>query len=179
MLGSLQNSAQKLVSRLMSGRKEKKRRVSFGSTATVFEFERRVFGGGGMPDDDSTALGLGPKLMSTSQLPLQEKDGKDEYGCTGCLGPEERAALLAEFATPTDIEDELRTHVTPLVERTQRERAETANSEEEQRYMPNSTEEAVNMAKQDEAVARKFLTSRKATGIKPAPGSIRKKKSRS
>jgi hypothetical protein len=178
MLGSLQNSAHKLVSRLMSGRKEKKRRVSFGTTATVFEFERKVFGGGGMPDDDSTALGLGPRLVGTSELPLQEKDGKDEYGCSGCLGPQERADLLAQFATPKAIQKELDTHVSPLVERTQRERAETAVSEEEQRYMPNSTEEAVNLAMQDAAVARKYLAPRNATGLKPGPGSIRKKKSR-
>ena len=74
---------------------------------------------------------------------------------------------------------ELDTHVSPLVERTQRERAETAVSAEEQRYMPNSTEEAVNLAMQDAAVARKYLASRKATGLKPGPGSIRKKKNRS
>ena len=177
MLGSLQNSAHKLVSRLMSGRREKKRRVSFGSTTTVFEFERKVFGGGGVPDDDATALGLGPKLMGKSELPLQEKDGKDEYGCSGCLGPRERAELLAQFASPKAIQKEIDSHVSPLVERTQRERAETAVSAEEQRYMPNSTEEAVHLAMQDAAVARKYLPSRKSTGVKPGPSSIHKKRS--
>mmetsp|Transcript_16328 Transcript_16328/g.32982 ORF Transcript_16328/g.32982 Transcript_16328/m.32982 type:complete len:178 (-) Transcript_16328:237-770(-) len=177
MLGSLQNSAHKLVSRLMSGRRGK-RRVSFGSTATVFEFERMVFGGGGVPDDDATALGLGPKLENMSEVPLQEKDGKDEYGCSGCLAASERAELLAQFASPKALQKELDAHISPLVERTQRERAETAVSAEEQRYMPSSTEDAVNLAMQDAEVARKYLAPRKSTGVKLS-SIIRKKKSRS
>ena len=116
------------------------RRVSFRSTITVFEFERKVFGGGGMPDDDATALGLGPKLMSTSEIPLQEKDGKDAYGSFGYLGERARAKLLAQFASPEVIQKELDSYVSPLLERTRRERAETRASPEEQWYMPRGTQ---------------------------------------
>ena len=37
------------------------RRVSFHEQATVVEFERQLNGGGGVPDGDAVALGLGPR----------------------------------------------------------------------------------------------------------------------
>jgi hypothetical protein len=37
------------------------RRVSFCEETSVFEFERQLLGGGGVPDGDAVALGLGPR----------------------------------------------------------------------------------------------------------------------
>jgi hypothetical protein len=37
------------------------RRVSFQEQTSVFEFERQLLGGGGVPDGDAVALGLGPR----------------------------------------------------------------------------------------------------------------------
>ena len=37
------------------------RRVKFHEQAAVFEFERQLQGGGGVPDGDTVALGLGPR----------------------------------------------------------------------------------------------------------------------
>lgn len=182
MLSAVHNSAQKLVSRIMSGgrAKQRPRRVSFGSTTTVFEFERKVFGGGGVPDDDAISLGLGQQLVGSFELPLQEKDAKDEYGCSGCLGESERAQLLAQFASPKAIQKEVDSHIAPLVQKTQRERAETANSAEEQRYMPASQEEAERLAQEDAKQARKYLSAKKslaakAAGPKAVASAIRKK----
>ena len=105
LLHSLQHSAQKLVSRFMSARSngQRARRVSFQPTTAVFEFERQLFGGGGMPDDDNVSLGLGPRLLGKYEGPLVEKDGKDEYGGTGSLREEERLELLAEFESEQTI----------------------------------------------------------------------------
>jgi hypothetical protein len=183
MLSAVHNSATKLVSRLMSGRggkQQRARRVSFGSTTTVFEFERKVFGGGGVPDDDAISLGLGPRLIGSFELPLQEKDAKDEYGCSGCLATEERAELLAQFSSVKAIQREVDSHVAPLVEKTQRERAETAVSAEEQRYMPNTQEEAVRLAMQDAAQARKYLSlgAKAAAALGKPASAIRKKRRR-
>ena len=51
-----------------------------------------------------------------------------------------------------------------MILRTRRERQETAESEEEQRYMPGSLEEAVRVAQEDEAFARKISVSTKRSG---------------
>ena len=37
------------------------RKVSFREQTSVFEFERQLLGGGGVPDGDAVALGLGPR----------------------------------------------------------------------------------------------------------------------
>ena len=37
------------------------RRVTFQEQIYVFEFERQLLGGGGVPDGDAVALGLGPR----------------------------------------------------------------------------------------------------------------------
>ena len=37
------------------------RKVRFHASTSVFEFERQLLGGGGVPDGDTVALGLGPK----------------------------------------------------------------------------------------------------------------------
>ena len=37
------------------------RRVRFSEDAAVYEFERQLLGGGGVPDGDAVALGLGPR----------------------------------------------------------------------------------------------------------------------
>ena len=166
LLCSLQNGAQRLLSRVMSSRSnvQRTRRVSFHGKTSVYEFERQLFGGGGVPDDDAVSLGLGPRLMNSYEGPLQEKDAKDEYGCTGSLAEEDREKLLAEFSSQKAVKRELDTHITPVVLRTQRERAETAVSAEEQRYMPTSEEEAHRVATEDAVVARKYLTTRPLTG---------------
>ena len=82
------------------------RKVRFQASTSVFEFERQLLGGGGVPDGDTVALGLGPKYaclfdrhstmirtcrtshslhvkcrcVNTSVVPLTDKDDKDEYG---------------------------------------------------------------------------------------------------
>ena len=86
-------------------------RVRFHSDTAVFEFDRQLFGGGGIPgstplpvlhisagcsihtgqtqvghpftDADSVSLGLGPRLVNSYTLPLSEKQDKDDYACNG------------------------------------------------------------------------------------------------
>ena len=81
--------------------------VPMPSQTSVFEFERQLFGGGGVPDDDSVSLGLGPRLVGTYEGPLHEKEAKDEYGCTGSLEESARAQLLAEFSSQSAVKREL------------------------------------------------------------------------
>ena len=168
------NSVPQLVSRLISkraNRAKRVRRVSFQSTTAVYEFERQPFGGGGIPDDDGVSLGLSLRLLNSYEGPLHEKADKDEYGGSGALAEELRLQLLAEFSSERKVKRELDSHVAPMIRRTQRERAETAESEEEQRYMPGSLEEAVRVAQEDEAFARKITASTKRRG-----GAIRKRR---
>jgi hypothetical protein len=46
---------------LTSSRRE--RTVRFQPSAAVYEFERQLLGGGGVPDGDTVALGLGPRCV--------------------------------------------------------------------------------------------------------------------
>jgi len=161
------HSVPQLVSRLMSEkikRTKRVRRVSFQPTTAVYEFERQPFGGGGIPDDDGVSLGLSPNLLNSYAGPLHEKDEKDEYGGTGALAEEQRVQLLAEFSSERKVKRELDSYVAPMILRTRRERQETAESEEEQRYMPGSLEEAVRVAQEDEEFARKISVSTKRCG---------------
>lgn len=45
---------------------ERQRTVRFQQQAAVYEFERQLLGGGGVPDGDTVALGLGPKCVPSS-----------------------------------------------------------------------------------------------------------------
>lgn len=47
---------------------ERQRTVRFQSQAAVFEFERQLLGGGGVPDGDAVALGLGPRCACALSL---------------------------------------------------------------------------------------------------------------
>ena len=46
------------------------RKVRFQPAAAVYEFERQVLGGGGVPDGDGVSLGLGPRC-ATPRLPCR------------------------------------------------------------------------------------------------------------
>ena len=55
------------------------RKVRF-QNATIYEFERQLLGGGGVPDGDAVALGLGPRYaLSTLLTPMEHP--------TRCLAP--------------------------------------------------------------------------------------------
>lgn len=55
------------------------RKVRF-QNATIYEFERQLLGGGGVPDGDAVALGLGPRYaLSTILTPMEHP--------TRCLAP--------------------------------------------------------------------------------------------
>ena len=43
------------------------RKVRFQPETAVFEFERQLLGGGGVPDGDAVALGLGPRCARPSR----------------------------------------------------------------------------------------------------------------
>ena len=43
------------------GLSQNSRKVQFHEQTSVFEFERQIGGGGGVPDGDAVALGLGPR----------------------------------------------------------------------------------------------------------------------
>ena len=134
------------LSRLVR-RRSSRRSVRFEETASIYEFERQLFGGGGVPgaltrwpslplslidcvassDEDAVSLGLGQKLVTTYTSPLAEKQNKDDYACHGFLGPSQRVQLLSEWASRQFINRELSHHVAPVVERTRRERIESAH----------------------------------------------------
>ena len=134
------------------------RKVRFQEQANVFEFERQLAGGGGVPEHDSMALGLGPKLVSAYSLPLAEKQGKDDYASTGYLDIEERTRLLAQWEKKRALEVRLSREVGPELEELQRLRTETAQSPKDQRYMPTNAEEAIEVASKDEAFAKKVVS---------------------
>jgi len=142
--------------RLIRHRRIERRSVRFEEKASIYEFERQLFGGGGVPDEDAVSLGLGPKLVTTYSSPLAEKQDKDEYACHGFLGPAERAQLLSEWASRQLINRELSQNVAPVVEQTRRERIESAHSRLDQRRMPTSESEAIQIALQDALVARRM-----------------------
>lgn len=177
-LHSVQQNVSRLMSEKMNRTKPRVRRVSFRSTTAVYEFERQPFGGGGIPDDDGVSLGLSPRLLNSYAGPLHEKDEKDEYGGSGALAEEQRLQLLAEFSSERKVKRELDSIVAPMILRTRRERQETAESEEEQRYMPGSLEEAVRVAQEDEEFARRHLRECKDTSAsaKRIGSAIRKRK---
>ena len=52
------------------------RKVRFERDAVVYAFERQLYGGCGVPDGDSVSLGLGPKLVTSYNVPLEEKSDK-------------------------------------------------------------------------------------------------------
>ena len=146
------------------------RAVRFQSKAVVFEFERQLFGGGGVPDADAVSLGLGPRLICSYESPLGEKQDKDEYACTGFLDTSERTQLLREWSSQPLLKRQLTQHVAPIVERTRRERSESASSRKDQRRMPATEEEALQMALQDAMAAR-----RAAKGEASMPRSLSRK----
>jgi hypothetical protein len=75
---------------------ERVRRVRFQPHATVLEFERELFGGGGVPDGDNVSLGLSPKLVDKYSVDLAEKQDKDTYAASGHLDPSVKAELLSQ-----------------------------------------------------------------------------------
>jgi len=127
-------------------------KVRFQPEASVYEFERQLLGGGGVPDGDAVVLGLGPRCVNTFQSPLSEKEDKDEYAATGYLDKGLRTKLLSEWATKQTIKTQLERARTEI-ERLQKAREETASSPRDQRYMPTNMSEAVALASQDELEA--------------------------
>ena len=125
------------------------RRVRFQPEASVYEFERQLAGGGGVPDGDAVALGLGPKCVNTYLSPLAEKQDKNEYAFSGYLDVQQRAQLLSEWAVRSSIKEEL-DRVRPEFERLQRAREETASNPKDQRFMPSNIDEALVLASHDE-----------------------------
>lgn len=137
---------------------QRPRKVRFQPEANVFEFERQLGGGGGVPERDAMALGLGPKLVSSYSKPLAEKQGKDEYAATGYLDIHERTRLLSQWEKRRALEVKLQSEVGPELETLQRQRSETASSARDQRYMPMNQDEANAVAARDEEFAKKMMT---------------------
>ena len=131
------------------------RRVRFQPKATVLEFERELFGGGGVPDADNVSLGLSPKLVDTYSVALAEKQGKDEYAASGYLELSVKVELLSQWADEPVLQGRLDGDVALQIERTRRERLETASSRRDQRQMPASIIEALEMAQKDALAARR------------------------
>ena len=55
------------------------RRVKFNDQASVFEFERQLLGGGGVPDGDTVALGLGPRCVAASSHAAARADAASPF----------------------------------------------------------------------------------------------------
>ena len=128
------------------------RKVRFQPEAAVFEFERQLLGGGGVPDGDAVALGLGPRCVNTYASPLVEKENKDEYASSGYLDIAQRTELLNEWSSRPSLKTQLE-RATPEIEKLQRAREETAISPRDQRYMPTNMGEALLLASRDEEEA--------------------------
>jgi len=147
-------------------------KVRFQPEASVYEFERQLLGGGGVPDGDAVALGLGPRCVNTFQSPLSEKEDKDEYAATGYLDKGIRTKLLQEWATKQTIKSQLERARTEI-ERLHKRREETASSPRDQRYMPSDMSEAIALASQDEleaAAALQMARSNVRPRKSPTPG---------
>mmetsp|Transcript_8490 Transcript_8490/g.25010 ORF Transcript_8490/g.25010 Transcript_8490/m.25010 type:complete len:207 (-) Transcript_8490:62-682(-) len=133
------------------------RKVRFQPEADVFEFDRQLLGGGGVPEHDAMSLGLGNKLVSSYSLPLAEKQGKDEYAATGYLDLHERTRLLSQWEKRKALQTKLTSEVGPELETLQRLRHETATNPRDQRYMPSNQLEANAVAYKDEEAAKKVV----------------------
>lgn len=97
LLGSARRKSNSLLTgALRSVGISRGRRVRFQPHATVLEFEREFFGGGGVPDGDNVSLGLSPKLVDTYSIDLAEKQDKDQYAANGYLDPTVKAELLSQ-----------------------------------------------------------------------------------
>jgi len=143
------------------------RKVRFQASTSVFEFERQLLGGGGVPDGDTVALGLGPKCVNTSVVPLTDKDDKDEYASTGYLDVSQRTRLLSEWAPSMKASKAQLEKARPEIERLQRAREESASSPRDQRYMPSNVGEALLVASRDEEEALEAAkrSSRKSSSL--------------
>lgn len=148
------------------------RKVRFQTDAAVYAFERQLFGGGGVPDQDSVSLGLGPKLVDSYKLPLAEKSDKDEYACSGLLDPDEKTELLSEWSNRVTLTHQLLKN-TRLLEATRRGRMESASSSRDQRLMPASEQEAVEIGLRDAAIANRVAAkATEASANKPKSSSM-------
>ena len=153
------------LARLSGWGRKRVRRVQFQPLAEVHEFERYPCGGGGVPDADQIALGLGPRCVGHSSAPLVDRSNKDEYGSIGHLEADDRLALLKQWAPARGgaraFEKQIEEEVVPELTRLQAERDRCANSTRDQRSMPTSEAEAVRIASRDAAVARELASSPK------------------
>jgi len=154
--GKLRNLFAK-VTQLGRSSARRPRKVRFQPEADVFEFERQLLGSGGVPENDTASLGLGFTLVNSYTLPLAEKGNKDEYAATGYLDLETRIGLLSSWEKPKALQMKMQRQVGPELEELRRKRSETASSPKDQRFMPASLEEAVELGQTDEEVARKAL----------------------
>jgi len=150
--GVLQRWFRKIVSNIGWG-DGASRRVRFQPQTAVFEFERQLGGGGGVPDGDTVALGLGPRCVHTYLSPLNEKQTKDEYAASGYLDAGQRTQLLSQWAAKASVKAAL-DRARPEIEKLQKAREETASSPRDQRYMPTNMGEALMLASQDEEEAQ-------------------------
>lgn len=123
----------------------------------MLEFERELFGGGGVPDEDNVSLGLSPKLVDTYSVALAEKQGKDEYAAQGYLDPDVKVELLSQWYTEPVMQTLIEGGIAEELEQTRKHREETANSRRDQRQMPASEAEALEIAKKDAVAARRFV----------------------
>ncbi|KAL1525047.1 hypothetical protein AB1Y20_019920 [Prymnesium parvum] len=133
------------------------RKVRFVPEASVYEFERKLLGGGGVPENDVMSLGLG-QLVNERSLPLAEKQSKDEYASSGYLDCDERTRLLEQWEERTTLKAKLAGEVGPELQTLQRKRSETKSSSRDQRFMPANQIEAIEMASKDEAIAKKMAS---------------------
>ena len=153
--------------------KKKHTKVHFKPHVSVLEFERQLFGGGGVPDADCVSLGLGPRLVTHASATLGDKATKDEYACSGFLEEQRRAELLSEWASKPKLRSQLERVVSPELERTRRERSESAASRKDQRRTPISEAEALKSAQRDAAFAKRVAAQwpspdRRSSPRKPA-----------
>ncbi len=145
------------------------RRVRFEPQAAVYEFERQLAGGGGVPDGDPVALGLGSRCISSYLSPLLDRQNKDEYAMSGYLDPDERTRLLSEWSPRPAIKRSIEKDVGPEISRLQKAREETASSPRDQRFMPSSIDDAVMLGARDHEAARKATSTRLRCAPAPNP----------
>ena len=152
--------------------KKRTGRVRFTPSVRVLEFDRMLFGGGGVPDQDSVSLGLGHRLVTDSKADLVEKETKDEYACTGFVEEHKRTELLTQWASEAKLRTQLNTVVSPQIKKTQRERSESAACRKDQRRMPVSESEALEIALRDAAVARRVASQHSSINMNSPAASV-------
>lgn len=138
------------------GSSRAQRAVSFSDAVSVLAFERQLMGGGGVPEDDSISLGLGDRLVSICTQPLNSspRTPGQVYCRYGAKTTEERTELLCEWQPAASLQSLLHKQVGPELEELKRLRDQSVQCPLNQRYMPTTQSQAVDLAIEDAASAK-------------------------